>query len=107
MRPLHRELTREALTAATGPGDLAVIVAGGEVEAALRVAEPDAEAAALERDRLERDLADAESWLAAARARLADASFVSRAPASVVDGVRAREADLADQVARLREKTRR
>ena len=106
-RPLHRELTREALAAATRPGDLAVIIPGGEVEAALRVVAPDGAAAALERDRLERDLAEAEGWLAAARARLADPAFTSRAPAHVVDGARAREAELADQVARLRERTER
>ena len=34
-------------------------------------------------------------------------SFVSRAPAPVVEAARAREAELADQVARLRERTRR
>ena len=61
-------------------------------------------AADLERERLERDLGDAEGWLAAARARLANESFVSRAPAAVVDGARAREAELADQVDRLRER---
>ena len=67
-----------------------------------------AEAAAdLERERLERDLAEAEGWLAAARERLANESFVARAPAAVVDGARAREAELAEQVARLRERTRR
>ena len=106
-RPLHRELTPEALEAAPRPGDLTVIVAGGEIEAAVRPRTTDADADALERDRLERDLAEAEGWLAAARARLANESFVSRAPAAVVEGARAREAELADQVDRLRERTRR
>ena len=106
-RPLLRELTREALEAAARPGDLTVIVAGGEVEAAVRPRTADADANVLEQDRLERDLAEAEGWLEAARERLANESFVSRAPAAVVEGARAREAELADQVARLRERTRR
>ena len=103
-RPLHRELTQEALVAMTRPADLAVIVAGGEAEAALRVAETDGAAAVLERERLEHDLAEAEGWLAASRARLADEAFVSRAPAAVVEGARAREAQLAEQVATLRDR---
>ena len=103
-RPLRRELTPEALEAATTTGDLTIIVAGGELEAAVRVGTPHADSADLERDRLERELAEAEGWLAAARERLANPSFVSRAPAEVVDGARAREAELADQVARLRDR---
>ena len=104
-RPLRRELTPEALEAATRDGDLTVILGGGEIEAAVRPAQPDAEAAAdLERERLERELAEAEGWLAAARERLANESFVARAPAAVVDGARAREAELAEQVARLRDR---
>ena len=103
-RPLLRELTPEALEAATRPGDLTVIIAGGEVEAAVRPRVNHDEAADLERVRLERDLAEAEAWLAAARERLANEAFVSRAPASVVDAARAREAELADQVSRLRDR---
>jgi valyl-tRNA synthetase len=74
------------------------------VEAAIRPQATHAAAADLERERLERDLAEAEVWLAAARERLANESFVSRAPAAVVDGARAREAELADQVVRLRDR---
>jgi valyl-tRNA synthetase len=106
-RPLDRELTPEALEAATLPGDLTVVLAGAEIEAAIRPRAGDAAAADLERDRLDRELAEAEGWLAAARARLADEAFVSRAPASVVEGARAREAELAEQVARLRERSKR
>jgi valyl-tRNA synthetase len=106
-RPLRRELTPEALTAATESGDLAVIVAGGEIEAAIRPSASDTNADALERDRLARDLVEAEGWLAAARERLANDSFVARAPAAVVEGARAREAELADQVARLRDRLER
>ena len=105
-RPLDRELTPEALRAATHPGDLAVIVSGGEIEAAVRPATATDDADALERSRLERELADAEGWLAAARDRLSNDSFVSRAPAAVVDGARSREAELADQVDRLRDRLR-
>jgi valyl-tRNA synthetase len=105
-RPLLRELTPEALSAATQRDDLAVVVQGGRIEAAVRPRTIDAEAGGLERDRLERELREAEGWLEAARDRLANESFVSRAPAAVVEAARAREADLAEQVARLRERIR-
>ena len=101
-------LTREALAAAAGPTDLAVIA--GELGAFVRIA-PAGESAtgsgARERSRLERELAEAEGWLADARARLANESFTSRAPAAVVEGARSREAELADQVARLCERLER
>ena len=96
---------RRRSAAATRPGDLAVIVARrrdrGDDPAGDRRAR---DADALERARLERELAEAEGWLAAARERLANDAFVSRAPAAVVDGARAREAELADQVDRLRDR---
>jgi valyl-tRNA synthetase len=104
VRPLHRELTPEALHAASTPDDLTVVVSGGEVEASVRPAVMDPGAAALDRERLERELAEAETWLEAARARLANGAFMSKAPPSVVEGARAREAELAEQVARLRER---
>ena len=53
-----------------------------------------------------------ESWLpyrranAAARARLTNESFTAKAPPAVVAGGRAREAELAEQVARLRDRLR-
>ena len=78
--------------------------AGGEIEAAIRPATESEDAGALERARLERELADAEGWLAAARDRLTNDAFVSKAPPAVVDGARAREAELADQVDRLRDR---
>ena len=55
-----------------------------------------------DRARLEKELAEAEGCLAAARARLANEAFTSKAPPAVVEGARAREAELADQVERLR-----
>jgi valyl-tRNA synthetase len=106
-RPLERRLTREALDAVALPTDLSVIA--GELGALVRTGGRDAgdgdagASAALERSRLERSLAEAEEWLAAARDRLANEAFLTRAPAGVVDGARAREAELADQVARLRD----
>jgi valyl-tRNA synthetase len=105
-RPLERLLTREALASAAQPGDLTVI--SGELEAHVRTAASAAggadDSSQLDRSRLERELAEAEGWLTAARERLANESFVARAPASVVEGARAREAELAGQVTRLRER---
>ena len=103
-RPLHRVLTPEALHAAVAPGDLAVIVPGSDLEAAIRPAAPDEDAATLERSRLERELEEAEGWLAAARDRLANEAFIAKAPSPVVEGAWARETELAEQVARLRER---
>ncbi|MEX2183846.1 MAG: valine--tRNA ligase, partial [Chloroflexota bacterium] len=101
-RPLDRRLTRDALT--DGPGALTAIA--GDLEARIRTAgvAGDDEAAALERTRLERELAEAEGWLVTARDRLANEAFMAKAPPNVVDGARAREAELADQVDRLRDR---
>ncbi len=103
-RPLHRELTPEALEAASASGDLTVIVRAGQIEATVRPRAIDEDSSALERERLERELADAEGWLGAARARLANDAFTSKAPPAVVEGARAREAELAEQVDRLRDR---
>jgi len=100
-RPLRRLLTREALHAIPGAaGGLAVIA--GPVEAVVGAATADPAAAEADRARIERELADAERLLGAARGRLANEAFTSKAPPAVVDGARAREAELADQVERLR-----
>ena len=103
-RPLERRLTREAL--AGGAGTLAVIA--GDLEAVVHPAEATADpgAAALERARLERELVEAETWLGQARDRLANEAFMAKAPPAVVEGARAREAELADQVERLRHRLR-
>jgi valyl-tRNA synthetase len=98
-RPLERWLTREALHGHAGGGALAVITR--DAEALVRVAAGADEA---ERMRLEKELAEAEEWLAAARARLANESFVAKAPAKVVEGARAREAELAETVGRLQDR---
>ena len=103
-RPLLRRVDRAALT--TGAGD-----AGrhrrrprGGHRAGRRAAASRRADAAADRARLEKELAEAEGWLAAARDRLANEAFMSKAPPAVVEGARAREAELADQVDRLRER---
>jgi valyl-tRNA synthetase len=103
-RPLERELTPEALAAHRAPGDLTVVASGGDIEATIRPAAQDEDANALERARLERELAEAETWLTAARERLANEAFMAKAPPAVIDGARAREAELAEQVDRLRDR---
>ena len=57
---------------------------------------------AQDRGRLEWELAGAEALLEAARARLANPQFVERAPTAIVEGARARAAELEDLVTRLR-----
>ena len=99
LRPLTRHVERDAFLAAERPGSLAVIA--GELEA--RIAAGPADAAA-ERARLERELAVADGRLAAATARLADPAFTEKAPAAIVAGARASAAELADQVARLKDR---
>jgi valyl-tRNA synthetase len=100
-RPLRRHLTPEDLHAtAGGRGGLAVIA--GPAEAIVGGAEADPAAAAADRARLEKELAETERLLEAARARLANEAFTAKAPAGIVDGARAREAELADQADRLR-----
>jgi valyl-tRNA synthetase len=101
-RPLERYLTREALHGAMSSGGLAVIA--GDIEAKIAVGSGGGESAdaGADRVRLERELAEAQSYLEAARARLANEAFTSKAPAAVIEGVRTREAELADQVERLR-----
>jgi valyl-tRNA synthetase len=101
-RPLTRHVTVEALEAARPAGALTVIA--GDSEAVVAPAAGDPGQAALERGRLERELAEAETLLANARARLLNPSFVERAPAAVVDGARAREAELVELVDRLRDR---
>jgi valyl-tRNA synthetase len=77
-------------------------VVAGDIEAVVVLDATDAGIADADAARLERELADAERFLAAARARLADEAFTTKAPPAVVEGARAREAELADQVDRLK-----
>jgi valyl-tRNA synthetase len=110
-RPLRRHLTSEALHAATSGGaESWLTVISGEIEAVVTrqadagtpVSGGAAASTAADRARLEKELAEAEAYLAAATARLANAAFTVKAPPSVVEGARARQAELADQVDRLR-----
>ncbi|MHB8959062.1 MAG: valine--tRNA ligase [Candidatus Limnocylindrales bacterium] len=99
-RPLRRHETREALHA-TASG-LAVIA--GPAEAIVGTGAAHASTAEADRARLEKELADAERLWDAAKGRLANEAFTSKAPAPIVEGARAREAELAEQVTRLRER---
>jgi valyl-tRNA synthetase len=91
VRPLRRVDAVDA-----SPGQISVVA--GTMEARLHA---QAQATDADRSRIGRELAEARSALEATRARLADSAFVSKAPAHVVDGARAREAELAERVARL------
>jgi valyl-tRNA synthetase len=103
-RPLRRHLTREDLhgTAGAAAGGLAVIAGPAEAIVGTGTSQPGA--AEADRARLEKELVDAERLLDAARDRLANEAFTAKAPAAIVEGARAREAELADQVDRLRDR---
>jgi valyl-tRNA synthetase len=105
-RPLERRLTREALGEGSASTDGVLTVIAGELEALAHRPDKaaDGDARAAERVRLERELEEARGWLESARRRLADDAFVTKAPAHVVAGARAREAELADQVGRLEDR---
>jgi len=102
-RPLEVVEDRAALGAATG--ESLAVVAGG-LEALVVLGGGTAASAEADRARLEKELAEAEGYLAAARARLANEAFTSKAPAAVVEGARARESELVDQVERLKARLR-
>jgi valyl-tRNA synthetase len=97
-RPLTRAAGVEAIRQGA-EGGLSVIA--GDIEAVVRPAVKDEAQGERDRARLERELAEAQGLLAASRARLANEAFTSKAPAAVVDGVRARMAELEELVARL------
>jgi valyl-tRNA synthetase len=99
-RPLRIHRRREDVPSAAGALD--VILPSGDIEVSVLPAATSEDAALRDRARLEKELDEAEAFLDAARARLANESFTSRAPAAVVEGARAREAELAGQVERLR-----
>ncbi len=107
-RPLTIHHQRAAYEEATRAGGLTVIGLGieaviGRPGAALATAAT-AESIGLDRERLERELAAATAQLEAARLRLANEAFTSRAPAAVVEGARRRATELEDQVRRLTER---
>ncbi len=96
-----RPLTSQLKTAShdVGAGDGLSVIAG-ELEARVMGGTPARSDG--DRTRLEKELAEAERFLDAARARLANEAFLERAPGAVVDGARAREEELAEMVQRLR-----
>jgi valyl-tRNA synthetase len=84
-------------------GALEVVLPGG-IEATILPASADEAAGERDRDRLAKELAEAEGHLAAARTRLANPSFTEKAPPAVVEGARERERELTAQIERLRER---
>ena len=100
-RPLRRLVTAAVIVAGSGQDTLSVVAGGCEAT----IHPPTAGGKGtgeLERTRLRRELEETERLLASTRARLANDSFVAKAPPSIVDGARAREAELAAQAERLR-----
>lgn len=102
-RPLTREADPDRIRRVVD-GGLSVIA--GDIEAVVRPAAQDDAQEARDRARLERELAEAEGMLAAARARLANEAFVGKAPPAVVEGARARAAELEELVERLSQRLR-
>ena len=92
--------TRDELDAGSSKG-LAVITASGE--ARLERSDADREK---ERGRLDKELQQVRSQLAAAESRLSDHNFVSRAPADVVKEARNRAAELREHATALEARTR-
>jgi len=97
-RPLERAVSVADLDR-LAPGGLTVV--SGEFEARIMLP-PDTGPTERDRERLEKELADAEGFLIATRARLANEAFVQRAPTDVVAAARARAEELDDQIAKLR-----
>jgi valyl-tRNA synthetase len=97
-RPLTRVADVESVRRGAA-GGLSVI--SGDAEALVRPAARDQHQDERDHARLERELAEAQSMLESARARLANEAFISKAPAAVVEGARARAAELEELVARL------
>ena len=101
-RPLTRHTSRDALAAGGQGGEGGLGVVAGDLEAVIGRPSERPTGGGGDHARLERELAEAERFLAAARDRLANGAFTAKAPAAVVEGARAREAELADTVTRLR-----
>ncbi|MDQ3554534.1 MAG: class I tRNA ligase family protein, partial [Chloroflexota bacterium] len=80
-----------------GEGALTVLIRGGEARLARGGSDP-----TLERERLSKELAEAERMLAETEARLANEDFVKRAPGPVVQAARDRLTELGARVERLR-----
>ena len=74
--------------AMTPLGELYLLITGGDKQA--------------ERDRLEKEIAKLENELQVVEAKLANKSFIDRAPPNVVEEHRRRKADFSEQLAQLR-----
>ncbi len=92
-----RDLTRLTEPADGFSSTAAVEVAGVRVELDLT----DAIDFTAERKRLEKDLAETEKLRASAEAKLANTSFTSKAPESVVENVRTRLTETESEIARI------
>ena len=88
-----------AATGGAPTDESALVVVSPGAEARLSVSAEDRDR---DRARLEKELAETERLLTSTRAKLANDDFVSKAPATVVDGVRAKESELAELADRLR-----
>ncbi|MGD0861629.1 MAG: valine--tRNA ligase [Candidatus Limnocylindrales bacterium] len=97
-KPLRREPSAEPIRRGAA-GGLSVIA--GEIEAIVRPVARDEAQDERDRSRLERELAEAEGLLAAARARLANEAFISKAPPNVVRNAQARATELEELVSKL------
>ncbi len=97
-RPLER--TDAGVAISTDEASLAVVA--GRITAVVRSGTADPATADRERARLDKELAEAEASLAAARRRLSDPAFLERAPAAVVEGARGRVRELEERIARQR-----
>ncbi len=97
-RPLRR-VGHESEIAGQATDGLSVIV--GDIEAVVKPAARDEATDVRDRARLQRELDEARSLLAAAHARLANEAFMSKAPPAIVNGARARASELEELVARL------
>ncbi|MBI2763632.1 MAG: valine--tRNA ligase [Chloroflexi bacterium] len=99
-RPLEVVGSRAELAESDAPGTIAVI--SGDIEARIIPSANQAAAGDRDRERLEKELAEAEGFLAGANGRLANTQFMTKAPPEVVAGALARAEELAELVRRLR-----
>jgi valyl-tRNA synthetase len=95
LRPVRAHADSGTLSV-SAQGGLTIIATAGEARLSRGAGDLEGE-----RSRLERQLADAERMLVAAKSRLADSAFTTRAPEGVVEGARRRRDALIEQVATL------
>ncbi len=99
-RPLVLHRTADDLPRPAGV--LEIVLPAGDIEATILPPVAAEDTTDRDRVRLEKELAEAEVHLAAARARLANPSFVDKAPPAVVAGASTRALELESQVSALR-----